>query len=139
MHIRWEVVILSTNLEWRRYLAQILTTNGIEYAYASSIEECKEIVARESVGLVFWDSYLADVSCQHLLHSIWSLDPRVKILVISHVNDSEEYLAIAQTEAFGVLPFPCQPTDVEWALSRAIHAEPEDLRSGQPRVQHLRM
>jgi DNA-binding NtrC family response regulator len=139
MHIRWEVVIFSTNLEWRRYLAQILTANEIEYAYASSLEECKEIVARESVGLIFWDNYLADESCQHLLHSIWSLDPRVKIVVISHVNDSNEHLANAQTEAFGVLPFPCQPTDVEWVLSRAIHAEREDPRSEQHRVQQLRM
>jgi len=137
MHIRWEAVILSTNLEWRRELAQVLNTNEIEYAYASSIEDCKEIVARESVGLIFWDSHVADESCQHLLQSIWSLDRRVKIVVISHLNDSDEHLAFAQMGAFGVIPFPCQPTDIEWVLSRAIHAECEQARTEHLRVQHL--
>jgi DNA-binding NtrC family response regulator len=137
MHIRWEVVILSTDLERRRELAKILTTNEIEYAYASSIEDCKEIVARDSVGLIFWDGHLVDGAGGELLNSIWSLDRRVKIVLMSHVDDGEKRQAIAQMGAFGVVPFPCQPTDIEWILSRAVRAEREEEKSEHPGLQHL--
>jgi DNA-binding NtrC family response regulator len=129
MHIRWEAVILSGDLECRRTLAHMLGANGIDYACASSLADCKEIVARESVGLIFWDSHLADGTFQGLLHSMWSLDPRVKIVVISHMDDWNEHLATARMGAFGVIPFPCQPTDIEWVLSRAVRSEREEARS----------
>jgi DNA-binding NtrC family response regulator len=137
MHIRWEAVILSSNLEWRRAVAHILATKGIDYACASSFDDCKEIVARESVGLVFWDSHLADGTFQELLHSVCSLDPRVKIVVISHMDDWNEHLATARMGAFGVIPFPCQPTDIEWILSRAVRAERSEAGSKHIRELHI--
>jgi DNA-binding NtrC family response regulator len=137
MHIRWEVIILSPDLERRRELAKILTSNGIEFAYASSIEDCKEIVARESVGLIFWDGYLADGACRDLLDSIWSLDRRVKIVLMPHGEDRENHEAIERTGAFGVVPFPCQPTDIEWILSRALRAERAEDKLEHSRAQHL--
>lgn len=129
MHIRWEAVILSSDLESRRALAHMLGANGIDYACASNLADCKEIVARESVGLIFWDSHLADGTFQDLLHSMWSLDPRVKIVVISHTDDWNEHLVTARMGAFGVIPFPCQPTDIEWVLSRAARSEREEART----------
>jgi DNA-binding NtrC family response regulator len=129
MHTRWEALILSTDLEWRRTLARILTANGIDFAYASNLEDCKEIVARECVGMIFWDSHLANGSYYELAFSVQSLDPRVKIVVISHTDDWNEQLATAQIGAFGVIPYPCQPTDIEWVLSRAIRAELEETKS----------
>jgi DNA-binding NtrC family response regulator len=129
MRIHWEVVILSTDLEWRRDVAHILTANGIDFVCASSIEDCKEIVVRESVGIIFWDSHLAVETYQDLLASMLSLDPRVKIVVISHMDDWDKHVETARMGAFGVIPFPCQPTDIEWVLSRAIRAEREESRS----------
>lgn len=137
MHIRWEAIILSTDLEWRRAVARILIANDMDYVCASSIADCKEIVARESVGIIFWDSRLADGTFQDLIHSMWSLDPRVKIVVVSHMDDWDEHLAAARSGAFGVIPFPCQPTDIEWVLSRAIRAEREDAQSDHLRELHL--
>jgi DNA-binding NtrC family response regulator len=138
MHIRWEVIILSPDLERRRDLAKILTANGIEFAYASSIEDCTEIVARESVRLIFWDARLADGACRDLLNSIWSLDRRVKIVLMPHGDDKENHQAMERAGAFGVVPFPCQPTDIEWILSRAVRAEREEDTSEHSRAEHLR-
>lgn len=129
MHTRWEVVILSSDLEWRRSLAHTLAANEIDFAYASSIEECKEIVARDFVGMVFWDTRLAKSTYQDLARSVRLLDRRVKIVVISHLKDWDDHLAAAQIGAFGVIPYPCQPTDIEWVLSRAARAEFEETRS----------
>ena|SRR5579863_7922357 len=139
MHIRWEAVILSTDLEWRRAVAEILTANGIDYACASSIEDCKEIVARESVGLIFWDSHLADGTFQDLFRFMSSLDPRVKIVVISHMDDWDENLVTARMGAFGIIPYPCQPTDIEWVLSRAVRAEREEVQPDHLRELHFHL
>ena len=129
MQVRWEAIILSADLEWRHALGHQLSANGIGYVFASSIQECKDIVARESVRLIFWDTHLAGKSYKDLLLSMCSLDRRVKIVVISHVDDWNEQLATARMGAFGVIPFPCQPTDIEWVLSRAVRADLEEARS----------
>lgn len=139
MLTRWEAVILSTDLEWRRAVAQILAANRIDYVCASSLEDCKEIVARDSVSLIFWDSHLADGTFRDLLHSMWSLDPRVKIVVVSHMDDWDSHLAAARMGAFGVIPFPCQPTDIEWVLSRAIRAGREEAQSDLLREMHFQL
>lgn len=139
MLTRWEAIILSTDVEWRRAVAQILTANRIDYVCASSLEDCKEIVARDSVGLIFWDSHLADGTFRGLLHSMWSLDPRVKIVVVSHMDDWDAHLAAARMGAFGVIPFPCQPTDIEWVLSRAIRAGREEAQSDLLREMHFQL
>jgi DNA-binding NtrC family response regulator len=126
---RWEAIILSSDLEWRHTLGRILNDNGIDFAFATSVEDCREIVARESVGLIFWDTHLADGTYRTLLDSVRALDRRVKIVVISHLDDWNRQLAAARMGAFGIIPFPCQPTDVEWVLSRAFRAELRETNS----------
>lgn len=137
MYTRWEAVILSTDLEWRHALARILSDNGIDFAFATSVEDCREIVARESVGLIFWDSHLADGSYRDLQDPVRALDPRVKIVVISHLDDWNRQLETARMGAFGVIPFPCQPTDVEWILSRAFRAERQETEVKAGSVREL--
>lgn len=127
MHTRWEAVILTTNLEWRHALARTLHANGIDCAYATRLEGCKEILAHECVDLVFWDSHLADGSYQELARSLRTLDDQVKIVIVAH-QDSTLGPA-ARTEAFGVIPFPGQPTDIEWVLSRAARAESQHTKA----------
>ena len=123
MPIRWEAVILSTDWEWRHSLARTLDAQGIDCIHATSLQDCKEILSRESVGMIFWDSHLADGGYQEFVQSIPDLDTRVRIVLVSHTDDWDEPLANARKGAFAVIPFPCQPTDVEWALSRANRAD----------------
>lgn len=137
MSTRWEAVILSTDLEWRHALARTLSDNGIDFAFATSVDDCREIVARECVGLIFWDSHLADGGYRDLLDSVRALDRRVKIVVISHLDDWNRQLETARMGAFGVIPFPCQPTNVEWILSRAFRAERQEMETRFGAVREL--
>ena len=133
MSIRAEAVILSTDWEWRHSLARTLGSYGIDCVHAANLQDCLEIVARESVGLIFWDSHLVDASYQEIAESMVAIDPRLRIVVVSHMDDRDWRLGGARKTAFAVIPFPCQPTDIEWALSRAIRAELLDGRSVQAR------
>jgi DNA-binding NtrC family response regulator len=133
MPVQWEAVILSTDWEWRHPLGRTLDSYGVDYAHASSVQECREIVARESVGMIFWDSHLADGTYQELAESVGSVDRRVRIVVVSHMDDWDWRLGGARKGAFAVIPFPCHPTDIEWALSRANRDEFLEGRSAQVR------
>jgi len=139
MYTRWEAVILSNDLELRRALGRLLSANEVDFNYASSIENCKEIVARECVGLIFWDSHTWDGTYRDLARSVRSLDRRVKIVVISHNDDWDEHLSTTQMGAFGVIPFPCEPTDVEWVLSRAVRAKRQEARFDHVREVQLHL
>ena len=129
MLIRAEAVIVSTDCEWRHSLAHTLDSYGIDCVHAGNLRECLEIVAREAVGLIFWDSHLVDASYQELAESMVAIDPHVRIVVVSHMDDRDWRLGGARKTAFAVIPFPCQPTDIEWALSRAVRAELLEDRS----------
>ena len=123
MPVRWEAVILSTDWEWRHSLARTLDAQGIDCIHATSVQDCREIVSRGPVGMIFWDSHLAGGGYQEFVQSVRAADARVKIVVVSHADDWDGPLAGTRNGAFAVIPFPCQPTDVEWALSRANRAE----------------
>lgn len=123
MLIRREAVILSTDGEWRHSMAHTLDAQGIDCLHASCVQDCKEILSQESVGIIFWDSHLAEGTYQEFAQSVQALDRQVKIVVVSHADDWDERVASARKGAFAVIPFPCQPTDIEWALSRASRAE----------------
>jgi len=123
MPIRGEAVILSTDGEWRHSLARTLEAQGIDCIHASSVQDCKEILSQEPVGMIFWDSHLRDGGYQAFVQSIRAFDHRVKIMVVSHRDDWDERSASARKGAFAVIPFPGEPTDIEWALSRASRAE----------------
>jgi len=122
MLARSEAVILSTDWEWRHTFAHMLDAYGLDYAFASSIEECKEIVHRDHAELIFWDSRLEPGSHHELLRLIRPPADHVKVVVVSHVDDWERPMSGARKDAFAVIPFPGQPTDIEWVLSRANRA-----------------
>ena len=131
MDARWEAIILTTNLEWRHALARTLHANGIDCAYATRLEDCKEILLHQCVDLVFWDSHLADSSYQELVRFLRSLDDQVRIVIVSH---QDRLLgATVRAEAFGVISFPGQPTDIEWVLSRATRSQFQHTRSDHHR------
>ena len=133
MLARSEAVILSTDWEWRHAFAHLLDANGVDYVFASSVEDCKEVVDRERVELIFWDTHLEPNSYQRLLQSIGSPCDRVKVVIVSHLDDSDRPMSGARTDAFAVIPFPGQPTDIEWVLSRASRAALLEPRSSQIR------
>jgi len=114
---------LSNDLEWRRSIANVLEANAIEFAFASTIEQCKDIVAHNRVGLIFWDSRSGEKTYLGLIRSVWSVDRSVKIVAICRTDEWGRYVETAQSGAFGVIPIPCQPTDVEWVIRRAVRAE----------------
>lgn len=119
MDTSWQIVVASSDLESRRALMQILTRQGLDPIGASNLAECREVLQRERVGLIFSDPHLADGSYQDLLDVTRSCLSKARIVVTSKHANWDEYLEAMRLGAFDVIGSPCRPTDVEWMVIQA--------------------
>lgn len=123
MNIPWQIVVASSDLESRRGLTSILTRQGLDPISTSSFAECRELIERESVGLVFCDRHLADGDYRDILNVTRSATAKVRVVVTSKHADWDEYLEAMRLGAFDVIASPCRPTDVEWMVIQAKRDE----------------
>lgn len=123
MNIPWQIVVASSDLESRRGLTSILTRQGLDPISTSSFAECRELIERETVGLVFCDRHLADGDYRDILNVTRSATGKVRVVVTSKHADWDEYLEAMRLGAFDVIASPCRPTDVEWMVIQAKRDE----------------
>lgn len=119
MDTPWQIVIASSDLESRRGLMEILTRQGLDPIGASNLAECREVLQKEKVGLIFCDPHLADGSYQDLLDVTRSGASTARVVVTSKHANWDEYLEAMRLGAFDVIASPCRPTDVEWMVIQA--------------------
>jgi DNA-binding NtrC family response regulator len=119
----WPIVVASADLESRRLLTSALHRDGLDPICTSTVRECRELIAREKVVLVFCDQYLADGDYRDVLSATRSLKSAARVVVTSREFDRNEYLEAMRLGAFEVIASPCRPTDVEWMVSRARRDE----------------
>jgi hypothetical protein len=55
-----QVVAAFGSLESRRYLATILVNLGIDPICISSLAQCRELLSKEDIDLIFCDRFLSD-------------------------------------------------------------------------------
>src|ERR1700722_14399577 len=115
----WDVVVVSSDLESRRNLSAILVGQGLDPICASTLRECREIIAQKSVGVVFCDSHVADGSYKEFLAGYRSRTDRPRVVVTSRHSEWDEFKEAMRFGAFDVIGAPCRPTDVEWMIIQA--------------------
>lgn len=123
MNIPWQIVVASSDLESRRGLTSILTRQGLDPVSISSFAECRQLIEKENVGLVFCDRHLADGDYRDVLSVSRSATAKVRVVVTSKHADWDEYLEAMRLGAFDVIASPCRPTDVEWMVIQAKRDE----------------
>jgi DNA-binding NtrC family response regulator len=123
MHVPWQVVIASSNLEERRAMCNILAKQGLEPIAAPSVRECELFLAQENVGLIFCSRWLADGDYRDLLLAARRANRKIRVVLATRVTDWDEYLEAMRLGAFDVISSPCRPTDVEWMVIQALRDE----------------
>lgn len=123
MYVPWQIVIASADVEERRAMCNILAKQGLDPIAASTVRECKELMAQESVGLIFCARSLADGDYRDLLIAARAGRGRIRIVLAAHLRDWDEYLEAMRLGAFDVLSAPSRPTDVEWMIIQALRDE----------------
>ena len=124
MNDRPQILVVSSDLDQRRALISILQQEGWSPLHASHLTECRDLLAKRNVGLVFCERRLADGTYRDLLSVTQAPERRVSVVVTSRLADWDEYLEALRYGAVDLIPSPCKPSDVSSAIAQA---QREDL------------
>jgi len=119
MMLPWEVLVISSDIESRRALVTILSRHGLDPICSSTIDESRDILAKERVGLVYCDRDLADGSYRDLLSASDHTNSKVRVVVTYRRTNWDENLEAMRLGAFDLIAAPCMEHDVEWTLLQA--------------------
>jgi DNA-binding NtrC family response regulator len=127
MSIPWQVLVASSDLENRRTLAAILQRLSLDPFCVSSVLQCREVLEKESVGLVFSDPFLCDGDYRDVLAASKSAYGQ-PYLVLTCRHTHSEYREAIGIGVFDVITAPCRPTDVEWMVIQARRDDQKRLK-----------
>jgi DNA-binding NtrC family response regulator len=115
----WETVVAISDLENRRTLAKILGQLGLDAMCISTVSQCRELLDKGEVGLIFSGQFFTDGDYRAVVAAANARSsPRASVILAA-----PRMLAIADeavhSGAFDVIGIPYLPTDVEWTVIKA--------------------
>ena len=117
------VLLVSCRLEIRKLLLQLLEALAGDVICCSTCVEADQVLARQSMDIVFCDEHLPDGSYADFIHTD-NFDHRIpRVVVITRVGEWEVYIEALRKGAFGTIRSPWCATDVEMIVIRALHDE----------------
>jgi two-component system response regulator PilR (NtrC family) len=119
-----EVLVACLRAEDRQALARILERLGLKPILVSSVEKSRGILAERSVRLVFCEDELPDGSVARVLDEVHQSSLRVPVIVISRLENWDEYLRAMRMGAFDYITSPLRRSEVEQVIRRALDELP---------------
>ncbi len=120
-----QVLVVSSELEHRRALNEILRKEGHETICASRVSECREALQTQTISLIFCDRRLSDGNYRDVVAATRVAHQHARVIVTSRLADWDEYLDALHHGAFDLIASPCQPTDVLWSIVQARREDQE--------------
>lgn len=120
-----QILVVSSELENRRALNDILRKEGYETVCASRVSECQQALQTQNVSLIFCDRRLSDGNYRDVVAAVRESRQHSRLVVTSRLADWDEYLDALHHGAFDLIGSPCQPTDVLWAIVQARREDHE--------------
>jgi len=120
-----QILIVSSELESRRALNEVLRKDGHETICASRVSECQEALQTQRVSLVFCDRRLSDGNYRDVVAATRAAHRHARVIVTSRLADWDEYLDALHNGAFDLIASPCHPTDVLWSIVQARREDQE--------------
>ena len=124
MSVPLQVVVASRSLEQRPDVATIVQNLGLDPICLSSVTQCRELLSKEGIDLIFCDRFLSDGDYCDVLSASRSSKTQPYLVLTSHHINTDYQQAIAQG-VFDVITMPCRATDVEWMLIQAKRKQRE--------------
>lgn len=120
-----EVLVASSRSEDLEALKRILVHRGLKPVLASSVKTSCGILADRPVRLVFCDDELPDGSVGRVLEEVHHAAMRVPVIVISRLENWDEYLRAMRLGAFDYISSPLRRAEVEQVIRRALDELPD--------------
>lgn len=122
---QWSVMVASSDLENRRGLARMLVGQGFDPVSAATVKQCREILEKQQIALIFCEPHFPDGNYQDILKATIcdSQKKNPRVILMSSLMKPEEYHQARQSGVFDIIGLPCRPTNVEWAIILAKRDE----------------
>jgi DNA-binding NtrC family response regulator len=131
MESSWDILVASADSEMRDSIVATLRHLGAEPICASTVSECRKVLAKQDVGLVFCDRQFADGSYRDLMAFVNS-GPRkawTRVILATSFVGPGEYHEAKRCGMFEVIASPSDSaghtTAIEWMV---ILAQRDDLK-----------
>jgi len=119
----FDVLVVSTRAEDRKALMQVLDKLSANVFSCSTLGQAQEVLARQTIKLVFCDQRLPDGTYRDLVAARQAGLKTPPVVVTSRVGGWEDYTEATRLGAFDLIPCPLHPTDVELAVIRAMRVQ----------------
>lgn len=127
---QWMIMVVSSDLENRRNVSRILASQGFDPIGVASVRECREVLEKQDISLIFCDRRLADGDYRDVQATIQCTPRKQKprVVVISPLMKPEEYQEAKSSGVFDIIGVPCRPTNIEWTIILAKREERNRLK-----------
>ena len=118
MNTPWETVVALCDPEQRRSLAKILAQFGLDAMCVQTVGQCRELLDRGGVGLLFCGQFFPDGDYRAILNASRPRpdNPSVILAAPRTTSLADEAISLG---AFDLVGIPFRPTDVEWTVIKA--------------------
>jgi DNA-binding NtrC family response regulator len=120
MNARWEILIASSDVEIGQSIVTIIAGLGLNTFSAFSVGECREVLAKQSVGLIFCSRRFKDGVYKDVVALTGLRQDRPRIVLATAYIDPQEYHEAKQLGVFDVISSPYHSTTVEWMVIQTM-------------------
>ncbi len=118
MDLPGRVLVVSEDAECTRQIVDFFTLWKMEPVLAVGASEAEAALENRRVELAFCDSDLPEDGFRRVLDLTSARKPPVPVVALVH--DERGYEDATLLGAFDAIPLPCQRSDVQWVVIRAM-------------------
>jgi len=127
-----EVLVVSSNDEVRRNLAELVGLCGLEPVLCDTVSDGRVALTRYPICVVVCEDQLADGNYRDLVQAVKRTAAGAPVIVASHLGAWNEYLDAVRAGAFDYIRLPLRQVEIEWVIRNALNgrraAEPTQSR-----------
>ena len=99
-------LVVSSDEEVRRSLAEILVQCELAPLFSATVAESRMVLSRRKVFIVLCHNFLVDGEYDDIVRTVSQSDTNVPVIVVSRTGGWPEYLAAIRAGVFDYLAFP---------------------------------
>jgi DNA-binding NtrC family response regulator len=122
MDVVWKTLVATSDVEIGQSIVTVLARLGLDTFSASNLSECREVLAKHDVRLIFCGRRFRDGNYQDVitLRDSRQGQGKTRIVLATAYIDPKEYHIAKAARVFDVIALPYHPTIVEWIVIQAM-------------------
>ena len=116
-----EVLVVSSDDDVRRNLAEIIGLCGLEPVLCVTVADSRAVLTRYPICVVVCEDQLADGNYRDLVEAVERTNADAPVIVVSRLADWNEYLNAVRAGAFDYVGFPPRPAEIESVVKNALN------------------